>query len=278
MNTKNKKTDKNINVLILASKQKKGEIKDGEFNLIYREQKACLISELKPNKIYDIGSSILNEQYANETARWERYEKPVITSDGIVLKHWEDVLAAKANGLEVIDVIVVEGLDEGDLMRYINFCIYFSKLNYLQRFILISELEKYLTTTAKGKAWSQSLRGAERNFDINSQLGIITGYHKESIKYYKRIGKHGIKYFDETKTLEQMYYDAVMSESKKASVKENMPAPKPDFKLGELKLNIGGTPFSFNDTDATFKKNMVTYTQKIGKVTVTLTIKNPDQL
>src|ERR1017187_4796586 len=122
MNTNKIKTDENINVPIFALKQKRKDIKEGKHNLIYREKKAFPINDLKPNPIYEIGSSILNKQYANETSYWEKYEKPVITGDGIVLKHWEDVEAAKANGLNAIDVIVVEGLEKDELMRYINFC------------------------------------------------------------------------------------------------------------------------------------------------------------
>ena len=82
------KTSNQVSLPILASEQNKTDLKKEKADLIYKEKKRFLISQLKPNAIYDINSSILNGQYAKETSHWDRYEKPVITPDGTVLKHW----------------------------------------------------------------------------------------------------------------------------------------------------------------------------------------------
>jgi hypothetical protein len=103
----------------------------------------------------------------------ESREKPLINREGVVLKHWQDVLAAIANDKTQMDVTIVEGLDESDLLRFINICLFFKKLTYRQRFELIIRLEKYLKETVKGKIWSKSLQEGKKSFDIFCLLNLM---------------------------------------------------------------------------------------------------------
>ena len=253
-----------------------GEILDVKPKLVYKEENGWAIEKLKPHLMFDTYMGLANEQYVFETAHWDKYEKPIVTPDGTVLKHWEDVMAAKVNGKNGIDVVIVEGLEEDDLIRYVNFCVLFKKLTYLQRYILCCELEKYLRTTVKGKAWSSLLTRGKPEMDINWQLGEITGYHRESIKIYKRIGSKGIEHFDEGKTLEQMYFDADLVPAKKSMKANVSPASPVDF--GTLKVDIGNYSLDFYEWKPGNKQNTVCSTTKQGKATVTITVTNPEEL
>ena len=124
--------------------------------------------------------------YSKEAEKFAHYEIPVMTTDFTVLSHYEDIIAAHTNQCEQMEVIVAEGLSEGDVIRFIFKSIYFKRYTADVKIKLIKLLSDYLNNEKEGKKWAAELH--KRNFlDINEKIGEIMTCSKETVKYNKRI-------------------------------------------------------------------------------------------
>ena len=162
------------------------------------EKKAISIADLKAapqSKIYQLiklsEPSVLSH-YQNETQYFgHHYEMPVVTSNNVILSHREDVEAAFENKQDTLEVMVVSGLDEGDLMRFNLKTIFFKKLAKADRKKLCTLLEDYLRNDPYGIKWAEELKLNGHN-DINEKLKAILNCSKDLIKLIKRTNENEV--------------------------------------------------------------------------------------
>src|SRR5687768_4535746 len=125
--------------------------------LINYKRDTVQVSKLKPNFIHEKLKLSVSEYYAKEAAKFNYYQTPVITKDHIVLSNYTDVLTARANKVEDIEVIKADGLEKDDWLRFISHDVFFKNMGYQERYALIMELQKYLKENKRGIEWANEL-------------------------------------------------------------------------------------------------------------------------
>lgn len=165
------------------------KIKNEEFETIKVHP---LLNKLKMTVSSDLKDTFAF--YAEESKYFNHYERPVLTANNKVINNLAAWYSASTNGVAEIEVDIIEGLEEDDVLRFINAKSLFFKRNYPARYALISELRNHFETNPKGIEWVNSMEG-----DIIQKVSKITGYGESSTKMLAVIGKDDNDYFNQIK-------------------------------------------------------------------------------
>ena len=157
----------------------------------------------KPSIIFKNKSKILEgfkhskiKFYAEECKRFSHLGQAIVTSDGILLSHSEDVQAAIDNGDEPMEVLVVHNLNESEYLRFSLKTVYFKGMKNDERMELIKMIESHFESK-HGKLWKASLIEAGYP-DINKQIAAILGCSSQLIKLLRsKLNKGPEKKVDE---------------------------------------------------------------------------------
>jgi len=107
------------------------------------------------------------------------------TQDGSVLYNWEAVEYAKKAGLKEIDVVVIEGLDEDEVIQVVSLKNIHRKLSRHLLAELIIELRRYMDENPMGQHWKDEVPGK----DVVSKIGFLLDYSygmtSQILKIYK---------------------------------------------------------------------------------------------
>lgn len=252
-------------------------------------------TDLRPNDIEAETGTPLAEYYQREAKRFNHYEIPVISEDYRVLTHSQAWRTALHHGVEELPVVMACGLTEAHLLRFICLFLIFWKLSYAARYRLILLLETHLQKTLEGQAWAEELKALGHR-DINEQVAFLVDCHKETIKHLKRIGRHGVTFFQEGKTLAHMLLDveehlaqkALSGEAKKPRAVTPLPPIESfDGRGLQLQLDAATLEISREANKMTLplegikrEKNKITYTarSKDEKCTVQISLRGPFHL
>lgn len=152
--------------------------------------KEVLVSLLNLNHpLYKLVEINPNEYYIKEFKHFDGIGFPMVTllKDNTydVLSNKEDVIAAKNSHLRYIKVIIVEGLDEDEIPRFIHFRSFYKNKGYKNQFDIMTWLENHFKTNCKGEEWANSIQG-----DMKKKLATVLGVSESSIQNLKLIGKY----------------------------------------------------------------------------------------
>lgn len=167
--------------------------------------------KVKGNPAVDIVNLSYSSHYKEDSRRFSHIEIPVVTQDGLVLSHKEDVEVAIELGFKKVKVQRVLNLNEKEYIRFSLKSVYFFELCAAQRFELIKLLTIHLRTV--DTEWDKELtllgfKDVEKDvlddkgdtikddagkkitkWDINDKLGYLLRCNKETVKDIKRIGE-----------------------------------------------------------------------------------------
>lgn len=142
-------------------------------NFIYT-QKTVDIDTLKLHPFFEtVGSLMPTDQFVKDVAYFGYLELPVVTPEGLILTHSEDVLAAMALGDQTMDVVEINNANEDDIMRFIDFksTVKHGK-NRRAMYKTIEFLKDYLTKDNDGKAFAKRIEGNKTKEKIAKLLGV----------------------------------------------------------------------------------------------------------
>jgi hypothetical protein len=146
---------------------------------------------LQLRRIIENGKNWASDFYYEEQNHFKYGDKPVITEDNLVLSHWEEVNAAIETRKETIEVVVIEGLEKDDILRFIVHRGFFERRTLQNQFYLLKALTEYLTKNPSGITWAAGIHGKTRK-----KLATITGLNETKIFYIISIGIYNPKAFD----------------------------------------------------------------------------------
>ena len=109
----------------------------------------------------------------------------IATENNSVLFNMEAVEHAIKTGLKEIDVVVIEGLDEDEVIQVISLKNMRKKLSRYRLAELIVELRAYLDENPSGKAWRDEIPGAKVIEKVAFLLGYSYGMTTSILKIYK---------------------------------------------------------------------------------------------
>ena len=109
----------------------------------------------------------------------------VATENGTVLCNWELVLIAQAAGIADIEVIIVNGLAENEIIQVIAVKNIRKKLLKTALVDLILDYRDYLTKDDAGVEWAKEIPGNS----TDARIGTIVGYSYGMINGYQTINK-----------------------------------------------------------------------------------------
>ena len=162
------------------------------------------------NDYYNLYNIIPNNAYCKEANKFGYYDMPIITTDGIVISHLEEVITAQNNGSNNLKVIVAEGIVESNLIRFITHRAFYYKKSLSARYKVIKFLKAYLKKDPHGIAWAAELEG-----DTDEKLSFITGISTSSIKMIVKIGDNDIDAFQRINDRESSIRDEYDKTKKK---------------------------------------------------------------
>jgi hypothetical protein len=136
--------------------------------------KTVRINSLKKHLFYEtVGSFMPTDKFMKDFEYFGYLETPVVTLDGLILTHTEDVIAATLMGDEEIDVVVMENASSEDLTRFIDFrsTVKYGK-NRRIMYQTIDFLKEFLTKDKDGKELAKTLVGSKTRDKIAKLLNI----------------------------------------------------------------------------------------------------------
>lgn len=151
---------------------------------IYTVREVPIIELKLTHEIFEKLGISVSDFYANEAKHFNYYDRPVVTKDYVILSHVESYKAAIKNGVEKIEVFIIDDIDINDFPRFMSFGLHIKNLSEPQKYELIVYLRDYLKNNPRGQVWAQSLIG-----DINRKLGTILGISFETVKLWARLPK-----------------------------------------------------------------------------------------
>lgn len=123
-----------------------------------------------------------DEHFARLLKIYGLYEMSVIDSEGRVITHWAEVLAAKENGETHIDVYVID-MDEIDLKLFICLKYKYNQKEQVKSYEAAKFFRDYLKNNNDGKELAKTLQG-----DINEKVGQLMQTSDSTIKRLLKVG------------------------------------------------------------------------------------------
>lgn len=127
-----------------------------------------------------------DDLYLNELKHFGLYKPVIITDDGLYISNPDYIDAALQLGEKNIDVIIIEGASNNDIIRLINFesrVAYRASKTLLYK--TIKMLQEHLWNTPEGRVWAENIEGE----NIDKKIGSIVGYSGSLVALVKSIGK-----------------------------------------------------------------------------------------
>lgn len=124
-----------------------------------------------------IGDEIPDAFIIGEAKYFGHLNIPVITAEMSILTNIKDVLLAVAMNLKEIEVCIIEGLEDGEVIRFLNYKGIFLNLSYDKVLALFDLVQAYYDEKQRGKDWVNSMPG----IDTRSRIAYVFGYRSGSI-------------------------------------------------------------------------------------------------
>lgn len=128
--------------------------------------------------------SVLFKDFYNE---FGHIEMPVVTEDGFVITHAQDVLGAQEIGIDIMEITVMKNANEDDVIRFISFKDVIKHGKAKSAFYkTVKLLEHYLNNTEAGKKWKKEFGTTKTRPIAAAILGVSEG----TIHSAKKLGDH----------------------------------------------------------------------------------------
>ncbi len=183
-----------------------------------------------------------DEHFARLLKIYGLYEMPVIDSNGNVITHLAEVLAAKENGEIYIDVYVID-MNEIDLRLFICLKHKYSKKEQVKSYEAAKFFRDYLKNNNEGKELAKTLPG-----DINEKVGQLIQTSDSTIKRLLKVGDSKPEYLGMIDNGNLSFHDAeseIKVEKLTTKHKENVEKQKDDVQEDNLSnTDSSGSPAS----------------------------------
>ncbi|WP_276131930.1 hypothetical protein [Polluticoccus soli] len=150
---------------------------------IRKEQRG--IANLKYHPFYELMQIVGTDVYEIGTYRHFGLSDQVLaTKDGRVLSNWVYVEVAHKMGLEEIEVVVIDDVDEEDILRLIN--LYGRRLKKLKYAVAVcGQYIEDFWDEGKGKSFYDEIPGNNSRDKIAYLLGVSVGTYSSICRIYK---------------------------------------------------------------------------------------------
>jgi len=116
----------------------------------------------------------------------------IATKDNIVLYNAEGLEQAKQLNLKEVDVVIIDGLEEDELIQVTAFKNMGKKVKRRVIAEVIRELEEYMTNDEKGKVWKDEVPGSR----INDKISFLIGKSYGSVYSIREMYKYNTDLLD----------------------------------------------------------------------------------
>lgn len=163
-------------------------------NFTLREETVDIFSLSKHFLVDSMGYLRPDDLYISGLAELGPTKRPIITEDMKYVTSPDLIDALKELGVKEVDVLVLDGANQNDLLKIINFesrPMYRGSKSLLYK--TIKTLQHHLWNTDEGKEWYKQIHGD----DINEKIGTLVGYKKSTISRIKSIGDNDFTYLEQ---------------------------------------------------------------------------------
>lgn len=172
-----------------------------------------------------------DEHFARLLKIYGLYEMPVIDSNGNVITHLAEVLAAIENGESYLDVYVID-MDEMDLKLFICLKHKYSQKEQVKSYEAAKFFRDYLKNSDDGKELAKTLPG-----DINEKVGQLMQTSDSTIKRLLKVGDSKPEYLGMIDNGNLSFHDAeseIKVEKLTTQHKKNLKKRKDGIKAEDL--------------------------------------------
>lgn len=230
--------------------------------------------DLTPYYLLDIFGSNKPDLLFIEDAKRFGFGKPVVTSKMLILTHEDAVLAAIEMGLDEIEVLVADGLEEDEVPRFLNYKKRFQgKKDYAVISKIIEFLYNHLDNTIAGQEWKAVIPGE----NIRKKVGYLLGYNDTMVQHIRNIAENAPEYFPLLSTTEAKFSEVIKLASKKKRERENPNPNQTDTSTSQTGRfqSSSSQPASFSTPDISqqdeFSQPAITNQPVFGSVSTSAT-------
>ena len=141
----------------------------------------------------------------------------VVTVTGLVLCNWELVQIAKAAKVKEIEVVVIEGLLDDEIMQVVAVSNVRKRISKKALAELIIDIRDYLTKNEIGIAWAIDVPGES----TDAKIGTLIGYSYGMVNGYQKIYKHHPEFLGMMDKEELCYTEAMKRIKDESNSKES---------------------------------------------------------